>query len=85
MILELPPRTCAKGHKVQTCLIVNHNKTELRFDASAQVQEVASSPGERDSVTIELIGFQKSDWEWIQGIYQGRQDEVSLLFEKLKG
>ena len=85
MILELPPRTCAKGHKVQTCLLVNHGKKELRFNVTAQVLDVVSSAGERDSVSIELIGFEKSDWDWIQGIYQTRQAEISTLFLKLKG
>lgn len=85
LILELPPRTCAKGHKVHTCLLVNHNKKELRFNTSAQVLDVISSAGERDSVTIELVGFEQSDWDWIQGIYQSRQADISQLFLKLKG
>ena len=85
MILELPPRTCAKGHKVQVALDVKHGKKELHFKATAKVVEVAQSQGERDSVSIELIGFEHSDWDWMQKIYQERQADVSALFSKLRG
>jgi hypothetical protein len=85
VILELPPRTCAQGHKVQVGLLVKHGKKELRFSATAQVAEVVPSQGERDSVTIDFVGFEQSDWEWIQGIYQSRQADISALFMKLKG
>lgn len=86
MVIELPPRTCARGHKVHLTLEVKHaKKKDLRFTASAVVNDVASSPGERDSVTIELVGYEQSDWEWILGAYQERQSDVSELFMKLRG
>jgi hypothetical protein len=85
MILELPPRTCAKGHKIQLVLEVKFGKKELHFEASAVVSEVISSPGERDSVTLGLVGYEVPDWNWIQGIYQTRQADITALFTKLKG
>jgi hypothetical protein len=85
MILELPPRTCANGHKVQLVLNVKHGKKELRFQATATVGDVVVSQGEKDSVSIELVGFEQSDWDWIQGIYQERQADLSALFAKLRG
>jgi hypothetical protein len=63
---------------------VKHGKKELRFSASATVSDVISSQGERDSATVEFIGFEEADWQWIQGIYQSRQADVSALFQKLR-
>jgi hypothetical protein len=86
MILDLPPRTCARGHKVKLQLDVGMGEKLLHFPVIAEVLEVSSQQkAQRDAVTFQLVGFEETDWAWIQGAYRARQDAVSALFEKLRG
>ncbi len=84
LILDLPQRTCARGHKVKIQLDVGMGEKMLHFPAIAEVLEV-SSVQKRDAVTFQLVGFEETDWAWIQGAYKARQDAVTTLFEKLRG
>jgi hypothetical protein len=82
MLVQIPPRSCAKGHRVDVGLEVRHGTKTIRFPVSAEVREVVK--GEPETIALEFVGFEKTDWEWIQSIHGERQDGVTDLFMKLK-
>ncbi|HUP56262.1 MAG TPA: hypothetical protein VM598_02340 [Bdellovibrionota bacterium] len=85
IILEVPTRTCAQGHKIQLQLDVGRGEKLIHFPVVAEVLEISPSQGQRDCVTFQFVGYEKTDWDWIQAAYRARQDSVSELFEKLRG
>lgn len=83
--LEMPPRTCAQGHRLELRIELAAPDESITFHGEGIIERVEASNGRPDLVTIELSNHANAKWIDIKKHFVQRQASVADLFERLKG
>lgn len=83
--LEMPPRTCAQGHRLEVQIELIAPDELISFHGEGNVERVEAASGRPDLVTIALSNHANFKWSDIKKHFVQRQTSVAELFERLKG
>ena len=83
--LDIPPRTCSIGHRLEFELEVHAPTQVVRFHAQGVVGHAETFPFNHDNIAVTLTQFDHTTWEGILNLYKSQQDHTLDLFKKLKG
>jgi hypothetical protein len=85
LTLALPPRSCASGHFLKVRIEISQENLKQVFEATAIVEEVKSAPQSEDWVKVKLVQFDSAIWTKVLKQIQSEGDQVSNLFQQMKG
>ena len=83
--LEIPPRMCSKGHRLEVELEFMLTDQATRFRAEGIAQEVEVLPHDHDNITIQFTKYDTRVWKKFLRQNQTRQASIADLFKRLKG
>jgi hypothetical protein len=85
MSLELPSRSCAKGHNLIVSIKTRHAPKDFEFTFTAKVEEVASVDKTSDQIDVTMLQFDESQWNDLQSLFSNRQAEILEFLKAVKG
>lgn len=83
--MDIPPRTCATGHKLELVIEFITPQKTIKFRSQGTVESVEAIPDRHDNIVASLNSYDANEWYFIQKLFRQRQSSVTDLFEKLKG
>ena len=87
LILEVPARTCSKGHAILLEMTVTlPNGEEFEFSSTSKVEnhEPIAETG-TDRITVSLVQFDEIGWKQLQDAFRSRQDEIENFLKAARG
>ncbi len=84
--LEVPPKTCAKGHNLLFVLRLWRPGATKPFamTATGKVEEVQALEG-ADRADIILVQFDEAEWKQVLTAFTSRQDEIEEFLKAARG
>lgn len=82
--LDIPPRTCSKGHRLELELEITLSTKTVRFMADGIVEKAEVFPRDHDSIVIQFTKHDANIWRQVLKEYRTLQSGVSALFKRLK-
>lgn len=83
--LEIPPRTCTNGHKLELQFEFVTSQETIVFQTDGTVERAESLSSQQDNIYVAMNNFDTHQWSVIQKLFNQRQAGVTDLFERLKG
>ena len=84
MVLDVPIRSGAPGHHLVLAVRFRGGGRDLRFTATAKVEEVEEVDQSRQRLRVVFTEFHAPDWQQILGIYAERQEAISEFLAGMK-
>lgn len=85
MVLEIPSKSCSKGHNLIIKInVLNSNKVQ-EFDTTAKVVELDTTSKESDTIVVNLTQYDGDTWVQLQSIYSSRQDDIEKFLQAARG
>src|SRR4051794_17868841 len=86
MVLEVPPRTCSKGHKLLLVVkVAGLQGKSFAFTTTATVDEIESLPDGVDHIVVTLTQYDEREWIQFQNSFSSRQQDIENFFKAAKG
>jgi hypothetical protein len=87
LVLQIPQRSCAKGHHLMLKLkLYVPGKTRVHFTFTAKVEKLEAVPESgMDKVSIAFIQYEEAEWKAICQIFEDRQNEIFNFFQGARG
>jgi len=84
LVLELPSRSCAKGHSLVVEIRCQSAGATVNFNCTAKVESVERN-AVCDQVTAQLMQFVEKEWAELQRTFSERQEQILKFFQDAKG
>ena len=89
MVLQLPARSCARGHMLVVTVSLKDPKKKAEedwvFETTAKVEEHRSLEDAVDQVTLALVQYHEKEWFQLQELFSSRQNEIELFLHAARG
>jgi CheY-like chemotaxis protein/Tfp pilus assembly protein PilF len=87
LILEAPPRSCTAKHHLLISIILKNPDTEFSKSISftGRVTQVQPSKAGKDRIIVELVQFDRREWDQVQEVFTERQDAINNFLESVQG
>jgi len=85
-VLQVPDRSCAANQSLLiTAKAIAPNKTSVRLEVTAHVDEIANGGDGTDRVSLSFLQIDESEWKNFQNLFHARQDEVTRFLAAARG
>jgi hypothetical protein len=85
MVLEVPSKSCSQGHILVLEIQAEGPGVSDEFKGPVKVHTLDDLPDGKLRVGVDLMKHDPAQWKRFMSIYDRRQEEVTELFEQLKG
>lgn len=83
--LQVPEKTCSKGHSLMLKIQTENAKEDVIFKATVKVQDMEKQADGTDKVTVRMVQYEEAIWEKFCAIFEERQKEIIKYIEAVKG
>lgn len=83
--VRIPKTACVMGHQVDVVVQARTTENDWTFRSRAKVLEYEKIENDEAEVLIDLHNKGDIDYTRFQELFENRQDEISQLFDAIKG
>ena len=87
VVIDVPLKSCAKGHQIMLELRVRAGEDpgEVQLNCTGQVRELRNIAFDRDQVTVEFIQVDERKWVLLKSLFSSRQTAIDDFLRAARG